>query len=80
MPVPKFRTSASKRDMRRSHHALKAPASCLCTNCGEVRRPHTVCAACGFYKGRQILNVVAQSTSWNGEGLEPDSSLATPKA
>ncbi|MEI6399567.1 MAG: 50S ribosomal protein L32, partial [Pseudomonadota bacterium] len=30
MAVPKFRTSKSKRDMRRSHHFLTAPGSSVC--------------------------------------------------
>ncbi|MCB9228414.1 MAG: 50S ribosomal protein L32 [Deltaproteobacteria bacterium] len=55
MPVPKYRTSASKRDMRRSHHALKSPGLSLCSNCQEVRQPHVACAACGHYGGRQVI-------------------------
>lgn len=55
MPVPKVRTSRSKRNMRRSHHALSSPALSLCSNCGSVVRPHSVCDACGFYKGKQVM-------------------------
>lgn len=55
MPVPKVRTSRSKRNMRRSHHALSAPASSICTNCGSVKLPHSVCEACGFHNGKQVL-------------------------
>ena len=70
MPVPKYRTSASKRDMRRSHHALKAPSLSICPNCDEIKQPHTVCSACGHYKGRQVLEVKSAETEWNGEGIE----------
>jgi len=55
MPVPKFRTSASKRDMRRSHHALKTPGMSSCDNCGNIRIPHRACSSCGFYKKKQVL-------------------------
>jgi large subunit ribosomal protein L32 len=55
MPVPKFKTSKSKRDMRRSHHALKAPGQSICPNCSEMKHPHTVCEGCGYYKGVQIF-------------------------
>lgn len=55
MAVPKVKTSKSKRDMRRSHHALKAIGSSLCSNCGEVKLPHCVCEACGHYRGKQVI-------------------------
>jgi large subunit ribosomal protein L32 len=57
MPVPKHRTSASKRNMRRSHHALKAPGMSICPDCQEVKKPHAVCGSCGHYKGKHVLDV-----------------------
>ena len=41
--------------MRRSHHALKPVAVMECPNCGELKLPHHICPACGFYDGREIL-------------------------
>jgi large subunit ribosomal protein L32 len=66
MAVPKFRTSKSKRDMRRSHHFLTAPGSSVCKNCGSVFRPHSVCANCGNYKGKLVMAPKAAS-AWQGE-------------
>jgi large subunit ribosomal protein L32 len=54
MAVPKKKTSPSKRNMRRSHHALKGAAIHECANCGELKRPHHVCAACGHYDSREV--------------------------
>jgi large subunit ribosomal protein L32 len=54
MAVPKRKTSTSVRNMRRSHHALKAAKVGECQNCGEIRRPHHICRHCGFYDGRQV--------------------------
>jgi large subunit ribosomal protein L32 len=45
--------------MRRSHHALKPVNYQECPNCGELRLPHHLCAACGHYNGREILPVEA---------------------
>jgi large subunit ribosomal protein L32 len=59
MAVPKKKTSKSRRDMRRSHHALQPSAMVECPNCGELKRPHHVCRACGYYSGREV--VVAKS-------------------
>ena len=55
MAVPKRKVSPSRRNMRRSHDALKAVSYNECSNCGELRRPHHVCGACGHYDGREIV-------------------------
>lgn len=54
MAVPKKKVSKSRRDMRRSHEALKGSSFNECPNCGELKRPHHVCSACGFYDGREV--------------------------
>jgi len=56
--VPKKKTSKSKsRSRRASAWSLKAPARSTCPNCRQVKVPHTVCLNCGWYKGRQALEV-----------------------
>ncbi|MDA8231296.1 MAG: 50S ribosomal protein L32 [Magnetospirillum sp.] len=55
MAVPKKKTSKSRRDMRRAHHALKPVSAAECPNCGEMKRPHHVCASCGHYDGREVV-------------------------
>ena len=57
MAVPKRKTSKARRDKRRSHDALNSPASSTCQKCGAPKAPHHVCGACGFYKGRTIIEV-----------------------
>ncbi len=59
MAVPQVRTSKRKRNMRRSHHALKAPTLVTCSNCGAYTRPHRVCPQCGHFKGKEVLQVEA---------------------
>ena len=59
MAVPKRKTSPSKRGMRRSHHALPVEAFQECSNCGELKRPHHMCNACGFYNGREVIAVAS---------------------
>ncbi|WP_044560830.1 50S ribosomal protein L32 [Azospirillum sp. B4] len=55
MAVPKKKTSQSRRNMRRSHHAISAGAHHECSNCGELTRPHHVCGSCGHYDGREVV-------------------------
>jgi large subunit ribosomal protein L32 len=55
MAVPKAKTTKSRRNMRRSHHALAAPARSNCPQCGEAKHPHRVCPNCGTYRGREVV-------------------------
>jgi large subunit ribosomal protein L32 len=55
MAVPKRKTSPSKRGMRRSADALKAPTYIEDKNSGEMRRPHHIDLKTGMYRGRQVL-------------------------
>jgi len=57
MAVPKKKTSISRRNMRRSHHALSAVHSAECPNCGARKLPHHICPSCGHYRGRAVLVV-----------------------
>lgn len=55
MAVPKKKVTKSKRDMRRAHDAIKASNHEECPSCGELKRPHHVCASCGQYDGREVV-------------------------
>jgi len=55
MAVPKRKTSPSRRNMRRSHHALGANSFVEDKETGELKRPHHVDLKTGMYKGRQVL-------------------------
>jgi large subunit ribosomal protein L32 len=56
MAVPKRKHSKARRDTRRSEVTkLTPPAFSNCDNCNELKVPHRVCKACGFYKGKEVL-------------------------
>ncbi len=55
MAVPFRKTSKSKKNMRRSHHAIKINSNATCNNCGQPTKSHKVCMDCGFYKGKKVL-------------------------
>ena len=55
MAVPKQKTSKAKRDKRRSHDALQAPAQSVCPQCQAPKLPHRVCPNCGTYRGRTVI-------------------------
>jgi large subunit ribosomal protein L32 len=62
MAVPKKKTSPSRRNMRRSHDALKPAAYAECPNCGELKRPHHLCHSCGYYDGREVTAPALETT------------------
>lgn len=61
MAVQQNRVTRSRRNMRRSHHALVAASFGECPNCGELKRPHHVCGACGHYAGREVVAAVEET-------------------
>jgi large subunit ribosomal protein L32 len=56
-PQPKRKLSKGRRDRRRAHDFLTTSNLVQCSNCGEMRMPHTVCPSCGFYQGREVVSV-----------------------
>jgi large subunit ribosomal protein L32 len=61
MAVPKRKVSKSRRNMRRSHHRLRAVNLGECPNCGELKLAHHICQACGHYNGREVIAQVADA-------------------
>ena len=57
VPQPKRKLSRGRRDRRRAQDALQAINLVQCTNCGEMRLPHTVCPNCGYFQGREVISV-----------------------
>jgi large subunit ribosomal protein L32 len=56
--VVRMRHTKSHTANRRSHHALDATNFAKCENCQALKKRHTVCAACGFYRGKKVLDLV----------------------
>ena len=58
MAVPKKKTSKAKtRSRRASSWVLRTPPRSVCPQCGRVKLPHVVCPNCGWYGGRQAIDV-----------------------
>jgi large subunit ribosomal protein L32 len=62
-PQPKRKLSKGRRNRRRAHDALQTRNLVSCSNCGAMRLPHTVCASCGHYQGREIFEVAKEKKS-----------------
>jgi large subunit ribosomal protein L32 len=60
MAVPKRRRSQSKVKRTRGNIFIKTPTLVKCSKCGKPVLPHTICGYCGFYKGKEYVNVMAK--------------------
>lgn len=57
MPVPKRRTSKTRKAKRRTHQRVDMPTTIVCDNCGNNIKPHQICKHCGFYKSKKVLDI-----------------------
>jgi len=55
MAVQQTRKTSSRRDMRRSHDALKNPPLSVEPTTGETHRRHHI-SPDGFYRGRKVVS------------------------
>lgn len=58
MAVPKRKQTSARRDRRRAHDRLVPTAICRCPQCNNVKQAHTVCKTCGFYRKREVLEIL----------------------
>lgn len=62
MAVPKQRHTKSRRNKRRLHIYIKPLILGYCPKCKKAIRPHTVCLNCGYYKKKEIIDVLSKLT------------------
>ena len=60
MAVQQNKVSKSRRNNRRAHDALMAGNPNECPNCGELKRPHHICASCGFYGDIEVISMTEE--------------------
>ena len=73
MAVPKKRTGHSAQGKRRSNWKATKPETAKCPNCGATVLAHTVCMACGQYKGRVVSS---KAEGYVAETVKPAKEVA----
>lgn len=56
----RMRHTKGHRNNRRAQQGLEDRALSRCTHCGAAVRPHRICVNCGYYKDRQVIDVLAK--------------------
>ena len=59
--VVRMRHTRAHTANRRSHHALKARGFAYCENCKAAKISHAACRACGFYRGKKVIDLVKKT-------------------
>ncbi|MDP2938233.1 MAG: 50S ribosomal protein L32 [Candidatus Omnitrophota bacterium] len=57
MPLPKKRHSKARGRRRRTHWKLSPAGLTPCPQCKQPKLPHHICAVCGYYNGRQVIEI-----------------------
>lgn len=60
MPNPKRRHSKRRTSARRTHDSLSRAGLSGCPKCHEMKLPHRACPHCGWYKTREVIEVVQE--------------------
>lgn len=58
MGVPKQKHTKSRRNKRRGNIFLKKPNFSACPKCKKPVLSHKACFNCGYYKGREVIDVL----------------------
>ena len=57
MPLPKKRHSKARGRRRRTHWKLSPSNLIPCPQCKEPKLPHRICTLCGYYNGKQVIEI-----------------------
>jgi large subunit ribosomal protein L32 len=57
MALPKRRHSKARGRRRRTHWKLKSLSLIPCPQCKQPKLSHRVCPVCGYYDGRQVIEI-----------------------
>jgi large subunit ribosomal protein L32 len=57
MAVPKKKQSKTRTRKRAANWKATTPPYSACPQCRQPKLPHRVCANCGYYAGRQAIDV-----------------------
>ncbi|MGH2731871.1 MAG: 50S ribosomal protein L32 [Actinomycetota bacterium] len=57
MPTPKRKKARPSTRHRRARWKLATPTRSTCPQCHAPKLPHRVCGTCGYYGGREVVEI-----------------------
>ncbi len=73
---PKKRHSRARQGKRRAAIKLSIRSTVLCSNCQSPVLPHTICKTCGFYKGKEVVDVAKKKKTKEKKEKETEKNTA----
>lgn len=61
MSVPKQHHTTGRRDRRRANIKIKSKNLIKCSHCAKMIAKHSICAYCGFYKGKEVVDTAKKA-------------------
>ncbi len=62
MAVPRGKHTKGKRNDIRRNIFIKEPNLVSCSKCGKPKKSHIVCPSCGYYKNKEVINLLERLT------------------
>ena len=72
MAVPRHKHTRAKVGKTRMHKHIYRVALNVCPKCKKPVLSHTVCLNCGYYKGVEVVNVLAELTKKDKKAREKE--------
>ena len=72
MAVPRHSHTRSKVGKTRMHKYIKNVALALCPKCSKPILSHVACKNCGYYKGKEVINVLGKLTKKEKKNREKE--------
>ena len=60
-PLPKRKRSKSRQGTNSAHRQITLPTLTECQHCHAPVKPHMVCPSCGYYRGRDVLEIEGEA-------------------
>jgi large subunit ribosomal protein L32 len=57
MALPKYKKSRASTRSKRANWKLELPGIVECPQCHQPKLTHHICKKCGYYDGRQVVEV-----------------------
>lgn len=66
MALPKRRHSKTRGKKRRTHWKILSPGLIKCPQCKQLKLSHRVCGVCGYYNGKQVIEIKVKQKKKKG--------------
>lgn len=75
MAVPRGKHTKGKRNDIRRNLFIKEPNLISCPKCGKPKKSHIICLSCGYYKNKEVINLLERLTKKEKKAKEKEMAI-----